>query len=148
MTKSPDPDAVVVDANLMIHALMPGEFQQIAQQKLTGWRRSGVQLHAPTLWRYEVTSALSKSVHFGRITDAEAQALLRLLDNFSVELHLPTTDLSYSAYNWTQKLKRASAYDSFYVALAQSLNCRLWTMDQRLVNAAGLDWVRLAVATP
>lgn len=147
MTPPQNLDAVVVDANLIVHALLPGEFQQSAQQNLTDWRSSGVQLHAPTLWRYEVTSALSKSVHFDRITDAEAQIMLRLVDNFRIELHLPTTALSYSAYNWTQKLKRASAYDSFYIALAESLNCRLWTMDQRLVNAASLDWVRFAVAT-
>ncbi len=144
MTKSPNPNVVVVDASLIVHALLPGDFQQAAQQRLTGWRSSSVHLRAPSLWFYEVTSALNKSVHFDRIMDAEAQILLRLMENFRVELHLPTAALSQSAYNWTRRLKRASAYDSFYVALAENLNCRLWTMDQRLVNAVNVDWVRFA----
>lgn len=144
VTTSPNPNAVVVDANLIVHALLPGDLQKAAQQQLTAWRSSGIRLHAPSLWRYEVVSALNKSVHFGRLTDAEAQRLLSLIESFGVELHLPDAALWQSAYNWTRKLNRASAYDSFYVALAESLNCRLWTMDQRLANAANVDWVRLA----
>lgn len=147
MTTTPNPDAVVVDANLIVHGLLPGEFQQTAQAQLTKWRASRVQLHAPTLWRYEVTSALSKSVHFDQITDAEAQVLLQLVENFSVALHPPTAALSRSAYDWTRKLQRAGAYDSFYIALAESMRCQLWTLDQRLVNAAGLAWVKLLVGT-
>jgi hypothetical protein len=42
-----------------------------------------------------------------------------------------------------QRLKRAAAYDSYYLALAESLNCDLWTTDSRLVNAVKLRWVRL-----
>ncbi len=42
------------------------------------------------------------------------------------------------------RLNRAAAYDSFYLALAESLGCELWTADQRLHNAVDLPWVRLA----
>jgi hypothetical protein len=37
---------------------------------------------------------------------------------------------------------RAAAYDSSYLALAESLQCDLWTMDERLRNAVNLPWVR------
>jgi predicted nucleic acid-binding protein len=42
------------------------------------------------------------------------------------------------------RLKRASAYDSFYLTLAQELECDFWTADKRLFNAlrdARLDWL-------
>jgi predicted nucleic acid-binding protein len=42
------------------------------------------------------------------------------------------------------RLKRASAYDSYYLALAQVLECDFWTADKRLFNAlqgAHLGWV-------
>ena len=38
---------------------------------------------------------------------------------------------------------RAAAYDSFYLALAEGLDCELWTADERLHNAAGVAWVKL-----
>ena len=94
------------------------------------------------MWLYEVASAINKSVYFGQITDADAQTLFSLMEKFRVELYLPTAALSLSAYHWTRKLNRASIYDSFYLALAENLNCQLWTLDQRLVNAVGRDWVK------
>jgi predicted nucleic acid-binding protein len=48
------------------------------------------------------------------------------------------------AYDWTLRLKRAAACDSFYLALAETLHCELWTADQRLANAADVPWVHVA----
>jgi predicted nucleic acid-binding protein len=42
------------------------------------------------------------------------------------------------------RLKRASAYDSYYLVLAQALECDFWTADKRLFNAlqeTRLGWV-------
>jgi predicted nucleic acid-binding protein len=41
-------------------------------------------------------------------------------------------------------LNRAAAYDSFYLALAETLQCELWTADRRLRSAIDLPWVRWA----
>jgi predicted nucleic acid-binding protein len=46
------------------------------------------------------------------------------------------------------QLKRAAAYDSFYLALAETLRSELWTADKRLVNAAGVSWVHLMNVSP
>jgi predicted nucleic acid-binding protein len=46
------------------------------------------------------------------------------------------------AFDWTLRLRRVAAYDSFYLALAQRLGCELWTFDRRLANAAAAPWVR------
>ena len=51
-----------------------------------------------------------------------------------------------SAFAWTRRLNRAAAYDSFYLALAEGLQCDLWTADRRLFNAVDLPWVHLAGA--
>jgi predicted nucleic acid-binding protein len=47
------------------------------------------------------------------------------------------------AFDWTRRLRRAAAYDSYYLALADLLKCDLWTADQHLVDAAAVPWVRL-----
>jgi len=46
------------------------------------------------------------------------------------------------AYTWTRRLNRAVAYDSFYLALAERLDCDFWTADRRLVNAASQPWIK------
>jgi len=42
------------------------------------------------------------------------------------------------------QVKRNISIDSFYLALAEKLNCELWTADLRLVDAISQPWVRLA----
>ncbi|MFQ5613908.1 MAG: type II toxin-antitoxin system VapC family toxin [Anaerolineae bacterium] len=38
-------------------------------------------------------------------------------------------------------MKRAAAYDSYYLALAETLGCELWTADRRLHNIVDLPWL-------
>ena len=54
----------------------------------------------------------------------------------------PDALLAQAAFEWTLRLNRAAAYDRFYLALAETLGCELWTADTRLRNAADLPWVR------
>ena len=37
------------------------------------------------------------------------------------------------------RLKRVTAYDSFYLALTEALRAELWTADKRLSNSAGVS---------
>jgi predicted nucleic acid-binding protein len=92
---------------------------------------------------YEVASSIQKMRHFGEMTSDEVDFALETMESFKIELVHP--DLSYvrRAITWSQRLRRANAYDSFYLALAQEHGCDLWTADSRLVNAVGESWVRL-----
>lgn len=102
----------------------------------------GVQLCAPVLWRYELTSVFTKALHFGQLSEVSAGRALELSGELAVTLFPPDDELVRQAYAWTIRLKRAAAYDSFYLALAERLGCNLWTIDQRLVRAVGASWVR------
>lgn len=107
------------------------------------WRRDGKGLVAPSLWMYEIASALCKAEHFQHLTRDEARVALSLAQRLEVRLVLPDTELTDAAVSWTHRLGRASAYDSFYLALAERLGCELWTADQRLAGAAPETWLRL-----
>lgn len=102
----------------------------------------GVKLCAPVLWPYELTSVFTKALHFGQLSELSAGRALELSGELAVTLFPPDDELVRQAYAWTLRLRRAAAYDSFYLALAERLGCDLWTIDQRLVRAAGASWVR------
>ncbi|MCD6343977.1 MAG: type II toxin-antitoxin system VapC family toxin [Anaerolineae bacterium] len=134
---------LVIDASFAFNLILPGPRQKSCQTLVTQWHRDGYVLCAPTLWLYEITSALCKGVHFGQITRAEGKQTLLLAQKLGVQLFPPDDAQTALAFNWTMQLKRAAAYDSFYLALAKTLRTDLWTANKRLVNAAGVSWVHL-----
>jgi predicted nucleic acid-binding protein len=103
---------------------------------------AGCRLVAPTLWQYEVTSILTKAVYARQLTSIQAEESLALVRAFPLKLVSPKYELTRAAFAWTVKLQRVVAYDSFYLALAQQMQCELWTYDRRLANAVHEPWVR------
>ena len=96
------------------------------------------------LWVYEVTSTLAKAVHFKQLTMEECQAAPHQVLELDVQIVPPDEAQSALALDWTLRLKRASAYDSFYLAIADALEAPFWTADQRLVNVMQgqkVDWL-------
>jgi predicted nucleic acid-binding protein len=140
------PDSLVIDASCAVLLVAPGPAQPHYEALIGGWRRAGYNLYAPGLWIYEVTSALCKAVRFGGLMAAEAERCLTQALNLGVLLVAADEEQVQAAYAWTVQLNRAAAYDSFYLALAESLGCELWTADRRLYNTVNLPWVRLAAA--
>jgi len=135
-------DPAVVDASIAVHAAVDGPRHEGSLALLRNLVAEGRRLSAPSLWLYEVASALSKLTHFGDLTVEEADLALRDSHDLGVELFLPDVEGQRSALAWSRKLGRAAAYDSFYLALAERLACELWTTDLKLVRAVGLPWVR------
>jgi len=134
---------LVIDASFAFRLMLPSPHQKRCQTLVTQWYREGYVLCAPTLWPYEITSALCKGVHFGQITRYEGQQALILAQRLGVQLFPPDDAQTTLAFDWTMQLKHSAAYDSFYLALAKTLHSELWTADKRLVNAAGVSWIHL-----
>ena len=124
---------VVIDASVAVKAVLPNPLQTHCLGLVHTFIE--VQPAAPALWAYETTSAIAKSVHFGAITEDEALQALEELDALGVRLFVADADQNLAAFHWTIQLKRASVYDSYYLVLAQTLECDFWTADKRLFNA-------------
>ena len=133
---------LVVDASFTIKLVLPNPEQARCRQLTAEWMQNGVTLYAPTLWLYEVTSALTKATHFDILTETEGHQALKLAQGLDLQLIHPDNTLVELAYDWTRRLNRAATYDSFYLALTESLSAEFWKADQRLVNAVNLPWVR------
>jgi predicted nucleic acid-binding protein len=133
---------VVIDASTAVKAVLPNPLQAHCLMLVETFVES--QPAAPALWAHETTSAIAKAVHFGEINEQEARQALEKLDSLGVLLFVADAEQNLAAFEWTLRLKRASAYDSYYIVLAQALECEFWTADKHLFNAlqdAKLGWV-------
>jgi predicted nucleic acid-binding protein len=135
-------ETVVVDASFAFQLVLPGPRQALFEAQTRQWKQDECELRAPALWLYEMTSALCKGVRLGELDPDEGRRALSLAQRLGVHLIPPDDAQAGLAFEWTLRLNRAVAYDSFYLALAEALHCELWTADQRLRSAAGQPWVR------
>ena len=108
---------------------------------MENWHENDVPLYAPTLWRYEVTSTLAKLAHIREITEETSAKVLDMAFVSDFSIIAPDEPLCRHTLRWTFRLKRASAYECFFVALVELLQGELWTADRKLVRAVGQDWI-------
>jgi predicted nucleic acid-binding protein len=128
---------VVCDASALVAALLDdGPDGRWAAERLRGHA-----LAAPALAAFEAANIVRRQELAANVTaDQAAQAHADLLD-LAIE-QWPYELLAPRAW---QLRKNLSIYDAAYVALAETLDVELVTLDQRIARAPG---VRCAVATP
>ncbi|MCY4583661.1 MAG: type II toxin-antitoxin system VapC family toxin, partial [Chloroflexi bacterium] len=99
------------------------------------WDEQGIQPIAPFLLPFEVANALHRRVARGEIEVEAAAGLMQDLMAVRVAL-TETPDLHRRALELASQLRQGAAYDAHYLSLAESLDCELWTADQRFYRAA------------
>ncbi len=127
---------VVVDASVAFKWLIVEEDTEKAISLLQAWENDGIRLAAPYFMLAEITNALHRHVRRGELTIRAALDLLDYLLTLDIELH-ETPHLHHRALELASQLNQGAAYDSHYLALAETLDCELWTADQRLHRTAG-----------
>jgi predicted nucleic acid-binding protein len=118
----------VVDASVVTKWFVDQMHSDIAERV----QASDRPLLAPQLMIAEVTDALRKHVRVRDITLHQASAALESLPNWFSEI-VPMQALASPALTIARKIEH-SAYDCFYLALAESRSARLVTADAHLIN--------------
>lgn len=103
--------------------------------QLDSWDAESAELHAPLLSQYEVASALTRRRVAGDLSPEDAAEALAIIDGLGVAFD-PAPD-NARAVEIAVELKRHSAYDAAYLALAERLGAELWTLDGPLARNAG-----------
>ena len=134
---------VVIDSGVLLGTVLQEKWTPKAKALLVQLEHQQVQLMAPILARYEVVSVMRKAVWQERLTADEGTEALTKLLNYSIEFRVDDM-LLRRAYELATRFNRPTAYDSQYLALAERLDCPLWTADERLFNAVHNDlaWVQ------
>ena len=84
----------------------------------------------------EVTNVLHRHVTRSGLTVRAAIGLLDYLLDLKIELY-ETSCLHHRALELASQLRQGASYDSHYLALAEALDCELWTADERFHRVAG-----------
>ena len=99
------------------------------------WYSERLQPVAPSLMAIEVANALYRRVARRELSVSGAAQLMENLLASGVELR-ESSHLLSRTLELALQLGQSAVYDSHYMALAESLNCDLWTADERFFRAA------------
>lgn len=118
---------IVVDTNILAYLYLPTEHTQKVEALLA----KDSEWIAPTLWRSEFRNVLALYLRKSLLTfdqalaiQSEAEALLQ--DNEFIVNSLDVLQLVQNS--------ECSAYDCEFVALAQSMNVQMITMDKKVLK--------------
>ena len=122
---------IVLDASAAVSVLLNlGESAPRIRERM---ELADDDLHVPHLFEVEVLSALRRHATSG-ISEKRSAELLGDLTTMRITRYPHTALL---ARIWELR-RNVSAYDAAYVALAETLNAPLVTMDARLARASGI----------
>lgn len=123
---------IVVDASAVVDSLLDeGARGEWVRRELKGRD----QLHAPQLIDYETLAVTREKILRSEISIDRAQGAITDFASLRIRRYPPLAFLSRAL----ELRDTVTAYDAFYVALAEALDCPLVTSDLRLARSRGHD---------
>ena len=119
----------VVDASVLVAALVDSGREGKWAESVIG----GGSLVGPELVLAEASNILRRLEGAGKISRLEATSAHRDLLRLDLEL-FPFAPFAERVWELRENL---TSYDAWYVALAETLNCPLVTLDRKLSRASG-----------
>lgn len=138
---------ICVDASIALLLLLSDRLVEQTRALWVAWREADIDLIAPPLFFSEVTSVLREHVYHRRISSEEGERAFEHFMSLPVQSVSPA-DLQPRAWALAKEYGLPRAYDAQYLAVADALDCELWTADRRLAQAVRVPWLRLVGAEP
>jgi predicted nucleic acid-binding protein len=127
---------VCVDASFVVKLLTPEANSDRANGLWTGWLEGKGRIVAPVLLAFEVPSALRKKVQRGLLSAEHGHEAVETFVALAKNIELISPEALHGrAWELAAKNNQPNLYDSYYMALAETLACRLWSADDHLRRA-------------
>lgn len=126
---------VAVDASFLLKIFLPENKSGQAEELWKAWVGDHIEIVAPTLITFEVSSVIRNKVFRGILTEREGGEIISLLKEFDISL-IYTEELLDIAWEIGTILNTPNLYDCFYLALPRLLRIPLWTADKKLFRSA------------
>ncbi len=124
----------VIDASVALKWQFKDESEtEAALKMLADFIEGKISIFSPTLFAYEVVSAVHIAVSRNRIAEDEGIEIIRDILGIGVVL-ANFSGLEEHTFRIAKTYKR-SVYDCAYIALAQKEGCNFYTGDKRLFNS-------------
>jgi len=124
---------IVVDASLVLRLLVDEPGSARVQSLWESWKEQRAVAVAPTLLVYEVVNGLHQAWRQDLLAESELIGALQTFASFPLRYYEPPP-LAGRASELARGLGLQATYDSFYLALAESLQGEFWTGDQKLYD--------------
>lgn len=127
-------EKIVIDASVALKwQFIDEQDTEFASTILSDFVKNKIKLLAPSIFSYEIVSAILVAFSKGRISEDKGMKAINYNLNLGIELidFYPLIQQTFSI----SKTYRISAYDSSYIALAQKEECSFYTGDKRLFNS-------------
>ena len=135
-------DLVVVDASLAFKWIVTEHDSELADALAESWSSAGIRKVAPTYLLAEVANAVHRRIAKEDLSvDGGVLAFERMLRS-DIEI-VNSSNQWGRALRLATELKQGAVYDAHYLALAESLDCELWTADAHFHGAARGQYPRV-----
>lgn len=132
---------LVVDASLIIAAVMPDEDSEIASTVLDRIANEGAV--APGIFTWEVVNVLSIAIRRKRLSYQDAEDILEDLADLDIVCEATEAGRVRAEVFGLSQRHALSVYDAGYLELARRLNAPLATLDRQLARAGRAEGVDL-----
>jgi predicted nucleic acid-binding protein len=143
---------VCVDASFALKLVLAEEHSELVHALWRGWIEQDIEIYAPAHLAFECTSVIRNHVYRRQITSEAGMEAFQLLHEQPIIL-IDAGVLNQRAWELAERYQRPTAYDAYYLAAAELLNCDLWTADRRLERAVRdsfpvIKWVGADLGSP
>lgn len=118
MTESTTSSTLCVDTNIVLRLLLGGPFAEQVDEMWHRWQTEKIQLVAPPLFKYELTSVLRNYVFLQQISPEAGHTALDQALKLNIR-YKKLPNLHLLAFALAEKHHLPTAYDAYFLAIAQ-----------------------------